>query len=169
MLRCSRVWMMRLPMTSSMSSKSSSCCCAVQRRSHFFGRQKRLGGLIVSSQRGNRNQLLLGITKGGEFSAEHAAGIDVDRAIQPFRLGDRRMAIHHHRLAAIFGRPVVTDGQAVFVGLSGGLSVERKFAHLCQNRAPAFLLSCRRVRLRVSVIEHVVADQIVDKLCSDFA
>jgi hypothetical protein len=34
-LRCSRVWMMRLPITSSMSRRSSSCCCAVNAGADF--------------------------------------------------------------------------------------------------------------------------------------
>src|SRR5690348_4357565 len=60
-----------------------------------------LGGLAPRARRRDRNQFPFGIAQGGKLAAEHASGINVDGAVEPFRFGDRRMPIHHHRLSAV--------------------------------------------------------------------
>src|SRR6266480_2639792 len=100
----------------------------------FLTEQERLGRLVIGSQSRNRNQFTFRITKGSQFSAKHAPCIYIDRAVQPFRLGNRRMPINHHRLATILSRrPVVTHWESVFVRLPGGLAIERKIAHFART------------------------------------
>ena len=55
--------------------------------------------------RRNGDELPFGITQRGQLSAEHAAGVDADRVVEPLRLRHRRVAIDDHRLSAIVLRP----------------------------------------------------------------
>ncbi len=73
------------------------------------------------------------------------------------------MAIDHHRAAAIVLRPVVTHGQAEFVGFARGFTVQRELAHASRRAALIFLLeSCVRDD-ETAVVEHVVAHESVDE------
>ena len=101
-------------------------------------------------------QFPFGITEGSQFSAEHAPGIYVDRAVQPFRLGNRRMPINHHRLATILSCPVVTHWESVFIRLPGGLSIERKIAHLRRAATLHRLLHAGVRYNKLAVVENVV-------------
>ena len=130
---------------------------------HFLWRQERLGRLVIGSQSGNRHQLTFWVTQRGQFPAEHAAGIDVDRAVQPFRLGNWRMPINHHRLATILSRPVVAHRKPELVGLSGGFSVQRKIPHLAGAASLHLLLHAGVCDDELALIENVMTNQIVKK------
>ena len=77
----------RLPSTSAMSS---SCGCS--RRCPPAARQT-AGRLVVGPRRRHRDQLPLRIAQRRQRAAEDAAGVDVDRAVDPLRLGHRRVAV----------------------------------------------------------------------------
>ena len=73
------------------------------------------------------------------------------------------MTVNHDCLAAILSRPVVSNGQAKFVCLASGFAVHREVTNF--SRAAAlhlFFHSCMR-DYEFSVIQHVVAHQIVDE------
>ena len=97
-----------------------------------LGRQERPGRFTVGPCGRDRYELLLRVTQGGQFAAEHAAGVDVDRPVQPFRLGDGRVAVDDGRRPSVFRRPVVADRQAELVGLAGRLAVEGEVPHLAR-------------------------------------
>ena len=78
--------------------------------------------------------------------------------------GNRRVAVDHHRLAAILRGPVVADRQAELVGLAGGLAVEREVAHLARAAALHLLLHAGVRHHQLAVVEHVMADQAVEEL-----
>ena len=79
-------------------------------------------------------------------------------------LGHRRVAVDHHRPAAVLVRPRVAHRQAELVGLAGGLAVQR------ERRAPARTRGRGSASLEPGVrddepaaVEHVVADQAVEE------
>src|SRR4029434_2221438 len=97
-----------------MSSKSSFACCALSAGPDSAGRNGRTRSAYVrradtdissfSRQRKavsrppnahTRTHTLPGPHKRAQPSAEDAAGVDVDRAVEPFRLGHGRVAINH--------------------------------------------------------------------------
>ncbi len=74
------------------------------------------------------------------------------------------MAIHHHRPTAIVRRPVVAHRQAVLIGFAGGLAVQGEFPHLART-PPVHLLAQARVGdHQPAAIEHIMADQSIQKL-----
>ncbi len=148
-LRCSRVATMRLPDTSSRSSTSSSRCCADSppRAAAPSGRNWRTGSAYVRLRR-HRHQLLLGIAQRREPPAEDAAGVDVDGAVEPLGLRHRRVAVHHHRRAAILRRPVVADRQPELVASRPSSRRRARSRARGRSRAPASPPSCRRAPRR---------------------
>ncbi len=84
----------------------------------------------VGVRRGHGHEFLLRVAQGRELAAEDAAGVDVDRAVEPIRFRNRRVAVNDHRRAPVFGSPVVTHRQAELVGLAAGLAVQGKVANL---------------------------------------
>ena len=104
----------------------------------------RLG--VRRARAGTDDELALGVAQRGQPAAEDAAGVDVDRVVQPLGLGDRRVAVDDRRRAAVLGRPVVADRQAELVGLAGRLAVQREVAHRARSRGPASPPSGRRGR-----------------------
>ena len=135
-----------------------------ERRGLLFVGQEGPGRLAVGPRGRDRDELLLRVAQGGELAAEDAAGVDVDRAVEPLRLGDRRVAVDDHRRAPVFRRPVVAHRQAELVGLAGRLAVQGEVPHLA--RAPPLHL-----RLhpgvgddQLAVVEDVVAHQAVEEL-----
>ncbi len=85
--------MIRLPSTSSRSSTSSCACCAVSAGAGSGTGRKGRAGSAVCLGRGDGDELLLGVTQGGQPAAEDAAGVDVDRPVQPLRLRNRRVTV----------------------------------------------------------------------------
>src|SRR5262245_18780368 len=83
---------------------------------------KRLDRLVVHAPCTYRDELTLRITQRRELAAEHAAGVDADRAIEPLGLGDRCVAVDDHRGTAIVRGPVVANRQAELVALAGRLA-----------------------------------------------
>ena len=135
-----------------------------ERRGLLILGQERPGRLAVGPGGRDRDELLLRVAQGRELAAEDAAGVDVDRAVEPLRLGDRRVAVDDHRLAPVFRRPVVADGQAELVGLAGGLAVEGEVADLARAPALHLLLHPGVGDDQLAVVEDVVADQPVEEL-----
>ena len=120
--------------------------------------------LAVGPRGRDRDELFLGVAQGRELAAEDAAGIDVDRPIEPVRLGDRRVAVDDHRRPAILGRPVEPDGQPELVGLAGGLAVEGEFADPARAASLHLLLHPGVRHDQPAVVEHVMAHQIVEEV-----
>ena len=135
-----------------------------QRRGLRLGGQERPGRLAVGPRGRDRDELLLRVAQGGQLAAEDAAGVDVDRAVEPFRLGDRRVAVDDHRRPAVFRRPVVADGQAELVGLAGRLAVEGEVPHLARAPPLHLLLHPGVGDDQLAVVEDVVADQAVEEV-----
>jgi hypothetical protein len=90
------------------------------------------------------DQFLLRPAQGGELTAEHAACVEADRVVQPFRRNNGRVAVDDGGLALIVGGPVMADGQAEFVGLAGRLTIEASrssWATPLSGRSPASMTS----------------------------
>ena len=129
----------------------------------LFG-QERPGRLAVGARGRDRDELPLRVAQRGELAAEDAAGVDVDRAVEPLRLGHRRVAVDDHRRAAVFRRPVVAHRQAELVGLAGRLAVQGEVPHLARAAALHLLLHAGMGDDQLAVVEDVVADQAVEEL-----
>ena len=115
-------------------ARRRAACCAVSAGACSSAGKKWLGRLVVSLLRRHGNEFLLGITQRGQLAAKDAAGVDVDRAIQPFGFGHGRVAVHDHRLAAIFRGPVVAHRQTELVGFAGCFAEQREVAHRPEPR-----------------------------------
>src|SRR5438552_16463974 len=74
------------------------------------------------------------------------------------------MPINPDRLATILSRPVVTHWESVFVRLPGGPSIERKIAHFARAASLHLLSHAGVCHDELPCVEHIVADQIVEKL-----
>src|SRR5439155_7667207 len=70
-------------------------------RGQAFGklllRDERLGRLGVDRVRRHAHELLLRIPQCGQPSTEDAPGVDVDRSIQPLRLGNGRVSVEDRK------------------------------------------------------------------------
>ena len=105
---------------------------------------------------------------------EHTAGIDIDRAVEPLRIGHRRVAVHHPGRATILGRPVVADRQPELIGLARALMNDGALLLLDEPMAgvegAAYETMQRVVREEaasgraVCVVEHNVS--FIKDLCS---
>ena len=126
--------------------------------------QEGSGRLAISAPGGNGNKFPFGIPQGSELASEHAARVDIDRAIEPFRLRHGSVAIDDHRRAAIFGRPIVAHGKAELVCLARRLAVKSKIANSPRTAPLHLLLQSRMCHDHPSVVEHVMADEPVEKL-----
>src|SRR5215831_18754226 len=115
-------------------------------------------------QRWYRYEFTFGVAQCSQFATEHTPGIYVDRAVQPFGLCNGRMPVNDHGCAAIFGSPVVTHGESIIVRLSRCLAVKSKIAYLARSTPLHFLLHARVCDHKLAVVEHVVADHVVEKL-----
>ena len=132
-----------------------------------FGWQKWLARFGVSIFSRNGNQFFFGITQCRELSAENAAGINVDGAVQPFRFGHRRMPINHHRRPAIFSRPIVAHRQSKLVGFAGRLPEQRELPH-CARAAPLHgFLHASVGDDELAIIEDIMAHEFVDEICGN--
>ena len=89
-------------------------------------REERLGRLVVDALGRDGHELPLGPAQCRELAAEHAARVDVDRVVQPLRIGYRGVAVDDDRAPAIVGRPLTADGQTELVCLACCFSVERE-------------------------------------------
>jgi hypothetical protein len=125
---------------------------------------KRLRRLVVLLVGGHRDDLALRVAQRREPPSEHTARVDTDRAVEPYGLGNRGVAIDDDRVAPVVLGPWVADGQPVLVGLAGRVTVKRKGPHGA---------GCPPVHVRrqagmgdhkSTVIEHVVPDEAVDEL-----
>ena len=92
-------------------------------------RQERTGRFVVCLMRFDGHDLALGIAQRCELATEDTACINVDRVVEEERLGNGRVSIDHQSLAAIVRCPVITNGQAKLVRLSGCLTKEGEFPH----------------------------------------
>ena len=97
------------------------------------------------------------------MSAEHAARVDADRAVDPDRLGHWRVAVDDGGVASVVLRPRVADGQPEVVGLARRVAVERERPDDAR-RPPMHRGGQTRVRHdQLSVVEHVVPDERVEE------
>ena len=71
-------------------------CCAVGRRRIRGAGTGATGSAYVARGR-HRHELPLGPAQRRQRAAEHAAGVDVDRAVEPLGLGHRRVAVDDRR------------------------------------------------------------------------
>ena len=127
-------------------------------------RQERANRIGVRLEGWHRDQLLLGPAQGRQPAAEHAAGVDVDGAIEPLRLRNGRVSVDHAGTSAVLGRPVVADGQSELVGLAGRFAEQGEVPHLGRP-APLHLRLHAGVRdHEPAVVEDVVADEAVEEL-----
>ena len=133
-------------------------------RGLLLGGQERPGRLAVGPGGGDRDELPLRVAEGGELAAEDAAGVDVDRAVEPLGLGDRRVAVDDHGRPAIFRRPVVADGQAELVGLAGRLAVEGEVPDPARAPPLHLLLHPGVGDHELAAVEDVVAHQAVEEV-----
>ncbi len=130
----------------------------------LVGRQERSSRFTVRSGGGDRHELLLRVAEGGELASEDAAGVDVDRTVQPVGLRDRRMTVDDHRLAPVFRRPVEADGQAELVGLAGRLAVEGEIPDLARAPPLHLLIHPGVGDHELAVVEDVVAHEAVQEV-----
>ena len=142
--------------------RAQSRCCG--------GRQERPNRIGVGLEGGHRHQFLLRPTQGGQPAAEHATGINVDRAVEPLRLRNGRVSVDDARTAAVLGRPVVANGQAELVRLSGCLAKQGEIPHFGRPATLHFLLHAGVRHDETPIVEHVVADEAIEEflhLCAE--
>ena len=92
-------------------------------------RQERPNGIGVGGEGCHRHQFLLRPAQGSQPAAEHATGIDIDRAVEPLGLRNGRVSVDDARTASILRCPVVANGQAELVRLSGCLTEKCEIPH----------------------------------------
>jgi len=136
----------------------------VDRRRGVLGREKRLRRLVVGPPRRHADELALGPAQRRQPPAEDAARVDVDRVVDPLRLGDRRVAVDDGRGGAVLVGPGVAHGQAVLVGLAGRLAVQREVAHARRRAALVGLLHARVRDDEPAVVEHGMADEALEEV-----
>ena len=135
-----------------------------QGRGLLLGGEEGPGRLAVGPRGGDGDELPLRVAEGREPAAEDAAGVDVDGAVEPLRLGDRRVPVDDHRPAPVLAGPVEADRQAELVGLAGRLAEEGEVADLARAPALHLLLHPGVGDDEVAVVEDVVADQPVEEV-----
>ena len=142
--RESRVGMIRLPATSETSSRWRG------RSASGLGGQERPRRRVVLARRGHGHQLALRPAQRGQLAAEDAAGVDVDRVVEPFGLRHRRVAVDDGRRPAVVDRPGAADRQPELVGLARRLAVQGELAHAAGAAALVALGHARRGRPRAA-------------------
>jgi hypothetical protein len=78
--------------------------------------------------------------------------------------GHGGVAVDDDGAAAVLAGPVVADGEAVLVGLAGGLAVQGELADGAGAAALQALGEAGVGDDQLAVVEHVVADEAVDEL-----
>ena len=126
-------------------------------------RQEGACRLGISVSGGDGDQFPLWIAQHSEPPTKDTAGVDVDRAVEPFGFGHRRMPIDDHCLAAVFGCPVIAHGQPKLVGLAGCLAIEGKVTHLARTAPLHRLFHAGMGHHQFALIQHIVAHQPVEK------
>src|SRR5439155_16633413 len=128
------------------------------RRLVWLDRNEWLERLVVGLEGGDRDELALRVAKGGQAAAEGAAGVDVDRAVYPHRLGHRRVSVDDDRLAAVLLRPVIPDRKAELVRFAGRLAEQGEVPN-APGRTALEALAHPGVRDdEIAVVEHEMAD-----------
>ena len=120
--------------------------------------------LLIGAACGDRDELALGIAQGSQAAAEDAAGVDIDRVIQPLGPRHRRVAVDDRRLSVVLGHPVVAHGQAKLVGLARRLAVEGERAHLARAAPLHRFLESGMGDDELAIVEDVVAHQAVEEV-----
>ena len=135
-------------------------------RRRLGGGRERLGRLVPDPLCRNGDDLLLGVAQRRQLAAEHATGVQAHRVVDPLCLRRRGVPVEHHRLAAIFVRPGIANGQAELVGLAGRVAVQRETPDP-PGRAPVVGLLESGVRNdQLAVVEDQVGDEVVAELLS---
>ena len=123
-------------------------------RSHRF---------TINPCRRNRHQFLFGVPERGQPAAEDTARIDVDGAVEPSGFHDRGMAVDHHGLPAIGGRPVGAYRETELIRFPGSLAIEAEVPDAGRRPALVVRLQPCMGHHQLPVIEHVVADQSIQE------
>src|SRR5712691_639891 len=98
----------------------------------LFGKE-RFGWLPVGVASGNRDQFFLRVAQRGQFTTKDAASIDIDGAVEPFGFRHSGMTIDDHRLATVFRRPIVANGQTKLIGFTRRFAIQSKLAYLTRS------------------------------------
>ncbi len=126
--------------------------------------QERAGRLAVNPRGRNRHELAFRIAQGRQLAAEDATGVDVDRLVEPLRKRNRRVTVDDGSSAAIILGPVAPNRQAQIVGLARRFTIECKVAHPARGAALHRLFHSGMGDHQLAVVEHIVADQGIDKI-----
>src|SRR5207249_5412974 len=135
-----------------------------QPRGVLLRSEERTGRLVIGVRRRDADELLLRVAECGERAAEHTARVDIDRVVEPLGLADGRVPVNDHCGTAVVSGPVQADGKPELVGLAGRVSVEGELAHPARGAPGVLGLHPAMGDDELAVVEHVVADQPVDKL-----
>ena len=100
----------------------------------------------------------LGIAQGRQFAAKDAAGVDVDRVVDPLRPRHRGVSIDDAGAAPVLGRPIAAHRQAKFVLLAGRVPVQGKRPHGPRGATGHFLLHAGVRHHQRTLVEDIVAD-----------
>ena len=130
----------------------------------LFGLYEGACGFAIRPGGGHGHEVPLGVAQGRELAAEDAAGVDIDRPVEPVGLGHRRVAVDNHCLAPVLRCPVEADGQPELVGFACRLAVEGEVPDLCRASALHLLLHPRVSDDQLAIVEDKVADETVEEL-----
>lgn len=117
----------------------------------------------------NIDNLLFGPAQCRQAAAEHTAGVDADRVVDPLGPYHRRMAIDHGRRAAIVRGPVGAHRQSELVDLARGLAKKRELPDRARAAADHFFLQSGMGDGEPSAVEPDMAAQTIEKGCDRFA
>src|SRR5690606_19308649 len=92
-------------------------------------REKRPYRFTIRTLGRHRYKFLLRIAQRCQLSTKDAAGVEVDRSVQPLGFRNGRVLINHNRRPAIFSRPVVSHWQAELVRFASRLAIESELAN----------------------------------------
>ncbi len=127
-----------------------------------IGRLERADRLIIGTHCRHFDQIELGIAERRQLAAEHAAGVDADRPVDPIRVEHRRVAIDHLGAALVIRCPVPAHRQTELVNLAGSLAIHGEAAHRARSAALHLLLKAGMRDDELAFVEHIVADQPIE-------
>ena len=123
---------------------------------------QRADRLVIGGARWHIDQLHLRIAERGQLAAEHAAGVDAQRAVDPVGVHLRRMAIDHLSGALVVRGPVVAHRQTECVDLAAGLAIHGERAHSTRGTALHLFLQPGMRDDELAAVEDIMADERVE-------
>src|SRR5713101_914134 len=112
--------------------------------------------ICINLSRRNSYELFLRVSECRQLAAKNTTGVNVDRPIEPFCVGDRSVAIDDHCGSAIFGSPVVTHRKTEFIRFAGGFAEETKVAYLLRTPSLHLLLQARMSNHEFAAVQDVM-------------